>query len=289
MHAANSLFSLPLGRAMRVLGLPIILGACAPQETGRTYQVWLPRNGTPTADLRPEIRVALFWDVDAEQVVRQFGVRKVTRDDELHSLIRGARQEFAQQGLRTVPVIIDAHERVPWRALMALIELCQHQEITPIEFALGMRPPRPEPPGPGTTSQPAERAGGATSRSVPDPDPATVLVRHREVSPPCERLRKGLPCWEDGHWVLEFGAQPQAWAGMEEQLRAVARRRPEPSDPARSRTMLQGLGIPLSSSTVVICADPGAPYGHVQRLIEMCGSFGIYKIEVGALAPPVRR
>jgi biopolymer transport protein ExbD len=41
----------------------------------------------------------------------------------------------------------------------------------------------------------------------------------------------------------------------------------------------------ISALKILIRADSGAPYGDVQKVIELCGLAGIYKIEVAAAKP----
>lgn len=45
-------------------------------------------------------------------------------------------------------------------------------------------------------------------------------------------------------------------------------------------------GKRMSKRKIHVRADKFAPYGHIQQLITLCGTAGIYMIEVAAARPP---
>jgi len=79
------------------------------QLEGR-FQSWLPKdlgNGQVTPDQPIEMRVAMYWDEQKGEVVRQYGNRFVKEDEELESLISGAHKDFVAQNHPNAPVIVD--------------------------------------------------------------------------------------------------------------------------------------------------------------------------------------
>ena len=103
------------------------------------FDSWLPKNkgmeGTPVEI--QEIRVAMFWDAENQKVRRQYGARTVDDDAELESLIRGAYDDFKLKGRPETPVIVDGDPRIPWDAVIKVVNMCKKIPIDNIEFALG--------------------------------------------------------------------------------------------------------------------------------------------------------
>ncbi len=109
----------------------------------------------------------------------------------------------------------------------------------------------------------------------------TVNIHHRQEgrSFSCALFAAGRVCRDDSHWVLTIRSQDYPWESIEAQLKAEADESLEPEiDPDAQ--------VQLSARKVIIRADQFAPYGYVQRLVEMCGRIRIYRIEVGAAKPP---
>jgi biopolymer transport protein ExbD len=113
------------------------------QLEGR-FQSWLPKdlgNGQVTPDQPIEMRVAMYWDEQKGEVVRQYGNRFVKEDDELESLINGAHKDFVAQNHPNAPVIVDADAKVPWGAVMNVVNIAKKLQIESIQFALGANAP----------------------------------------------------------------------------------------------------------------------------------------------------
>ena len=85
-------------------------------------------------------------------------------------------------------------------------------------------------------------------------------------------------CRDNEHWYMTIRSQAYTLDTIKSQIQAEADAALEPDiDPAAGKR--------LSARKVIIRADQFAPYGHIQRIIEMCGQAGMYKIEVGAAKP----
>ena len=80
-----------------------------------------------------------------------------------------------------------------------------------------------------------------------------------------------------GHWVVKIaGTAYPDWAHLKQTLSDLARLSPEPgSTPDKF----------ASSRAIALRAAADAPYKEVQRVIQMCGSVGLYKVEVVAVKP----
>jgi biopolymer transport protein ExbD len=117
------------------------------QLEGR-FDSWLPRDrGGPTGAvdvaLLDDIRVALFWDPARQQVVRQFGTRRIVDEGELETMLRDARADWDRVKPAAIPgVTIDAAGPVPWREVVDVMNLCKRERIERIEFAYGAGAPR---------------------------------------------------------------------------------------------------------------------------------------------------
>jgi biopolymer transport protein ExbD len=110
------------------------------------FDSWLPK-GKGTAGsvqvegILDEVRVAMFWDEVNQRVVRQLGTRRVDSDDELSNLIKEGHDAWVRMNKPDTPVTIDAEARVPWDAVITVMNLCKQNKIDKIEFALGAPPP----------------------------------------------------------------------------------------------------------------------------------------------------
>ena len=96
----------------------------------------------------------------------------------------------------------------------------------------------------------------------------------------CPINDKGGVCREEGHWMYAIRGQEYTKDDIKPQLQEEANASLDPAgiDPEAQRQ--------LSNRKVLIRADVAAPFGDVQKLIELCGQVGIYKIEVAAAEPP---
>ena len=126
------------------------------------FDSWLPKGKGATGSVQiegilDEVRVAMFWDADAQRtvrqlgtrrvdddkdakVVRQYGTRYIKTDEELETLIRGANDDFKKLN-KDVPVIIDGDARIPWEEVMIIVNIAKRLGIEKIQFALGANAP----------------------------------------------------------------------------------------------------------------------------------------------------
>ena len=109
-------------------------------------------------------------------------------------------------------------------------------------------------------------------------DRVTVVnIQHSDL--PCPTNTSGGFCREADHWWVVIRGRPVPKEMLKEQLKAEADEALEPDvDPAA--------GVRLSALKISIRADKAAPYGDINKVIELCSLSGIYKVEVGAAVPP---
>lgn len=110
------------------------------KELEGKFASWLPKNKgnqTAVAETIEEIRVAMFWDEDKQEVRRQYKSRMVDEDAELLEILRGAYEDSVRINKPEMPVIIDAEYKVPWSEVMAVVNMVKTLEIPNMEFAMG--------------------------------------------------------------------------------------------------------------------------------------------------------
>ena len=109
------------------------------KELEGKFQSWLPQDkGAQPGPMDPieEIRVAIFWDEATHTVRRVFGRNTIRDDDHLQGLIKAAYEDCKRLG-KNSPVIVDAAETVPWKAVVNVINLAKREGVEKIEFAAG--------------------------------------------------------------------------------------------------------------------------------------------------------
>jgi biopolymer transport protein ExbD len=108
----------------------------------------------------------------------------------------------------------------------------------------------------------------------------TVNIQHTDNGGgKCPINASGGYCREADHWAIVIRGREVPRPTLKDQLKAEADEALEPDvDPAA--------GVRLSARKIIIRADRAAPYGDVNKIIEVAGQVGIYKIEVGAAVPP---
>lgn len=120
------------------------------------------------------------------------------------------------------------------------------------------------------------------NEKIRSPEPTTTVnIQHRPESAgfKCATNARGGYCREQDHWVTVIRGKEYARDAVKNQLQVEANETMEQDiDPAA--------GVRLSARKVIIRADRAAPYGDIQKTIEICSQVGIYKIEVGAAVPP---
>ena len=108
------------------------------------FDTWLSKDkgaqGMPLDAVIQEIRVALFWDDAAQEVIRKVGVRRVPEDEELQSILQQQYEDAKKMGKPDTPLTIDAEDKVPWREVIKVINLAKRVGVEKIEFAYGAAP-----------------------------------------------------------------------------------------------------------------------------------------------------
>jgi len=109
----------------------------------------------------------------------------------------------------------------------------------------------------------------------------TVNVQHRPegFGFDCPIYTHGGQCRDNEHWMFVIQGHDFTLDTIKDQLELVA-------NASMQTVMDPDAGAFLSDRKIIIRADKAAPYGHVQRIIELCSTVKIYKIEVGAALPP---
>ena len=105
-----------------------------------------------------------------------------------------------------------------------------------------------------------------------------VNVQHANGGVGCATYEAKGICRQMDHWVYTIRSGDYTLRTLEPQLLAEARADLEPEEPGAG-------GVRLSSRTILIRADQLAPYGDIQKLMELCAKVGLYKIEVAAARP----
>ena len=126
----------------------------------------------------------------------------------------------------------------------------------------------------------ADQVEEAVKEKETGEETTTVNIFHRPDSATftCPLYSHGSLCRDQEHWIIGVRSQEFTRDTIRAQLQieAEASLEPEP-DPETNKRM--------SARKVIIRADHMAPYGDIQRVMQYCGEFGIYKIEVAAAAP----
>ena len=110
------------------------------------FDSWLPKGkgsvgAIQVESILDEVRVAMTWDEASQTTVRMLRNRRVDTDEELGALVKEAHDDWVRMNKPDTPVTIDAEARVPWSAVMGVVNLCKRNRIDKIEFALGAPPP----------------------------------------------------------------------------------------------------------------------------------------------------
>ncbi len=111
-------------------------------------------------------------------------------------------------------------------------------------------------------------------------DELIVNIQHSQDIK-CAVNAQGRVCREQDHWVLVIRGHEYTKAAALEFLKEYA------NEPARLEKEIDPqAGKLLSGLKVIIRGDRLAPYGDVNKVVELCGQANVYKIEVGAAQPP---
>lgn len=104
------------------------------------FESWLPkdRGGREVRDHSiEETRVVLAWDEARRRTIRTFGKVQVHDDRQLRELLRESHAAWVRLGKPHAPLIVDAGPRVPWRDLVAVIDLGRRESLHEVQFAAG--------------------------------------------------------------------------------------------------------------------------------------------------------
>ena len=112
-------------------------------------------------------------------------------------------------------------------------------------------------------------------------DPTTTVnIQHSQNGDlgKCPINVSGGYCRQPDHWAVVIRGREVPRETLKDQLKAEADEvlEADPDPEAKVR---------LSKRKIIIRADKAAPYGDVNKIIEICGLVGIYKVEVGAAVP----
>ena len=111
------------------------------------------------------------------------------------------------------------------------------------------------------------------------PEPETTINIHHAPDITCAVNSNGGVCREQGHWLWSIRGKDYDKDTLKSQMQIEADSDLEAEvDPEAKKR--------LSRRKVLVRADRTAPYGDIQKVIEICGTTGIYKIAVGAAKPP---
>ena len=117
------------------------------------------------------------------------------------------------------------------------------------------------------------------NKKVEGEEHTTINIHHEvEDGSACAVNANGGICREEGHWQWSIRGKNFNKNTLKDQLaiEAAMNMETEP-DPVAKKV--------LSARNVLIRADSAAPYGDIQKVIELCGTVGIYKVEVAAARP----
>jgi biopolymer transport protein ExbD len=108
------------------------------------FETWMPKDkgaqGMPLNAVIKELRVAMLWDEGNQRVIRKMGTREVPEDEVLQQLLAESSADFKRLNNADPTLTIDADTRIPWAAVMNVINLGKRVNIDKIEFAYGAPP-----------------------------------------------------------------------------------------------------------------------------------------------------
>lgn len=109
-------------------------------------------------------------------------------------------------------------------------------------------------------------------------DPTVTVNIYHDANVSCPLNTAGRVCRDNSHWKWSVGGIDFTFDTLKPELQALADEfLEEDIDPLAQKR--------LSRRKVLVRADKNAPYGDIQKVIEVAGGVGIYKIEVAASKP----
>jgi biopolymer transport protein ExbD len=117
------------------------------------------------------------------------------------------------------------------------------------------------------------------NRKIVGEENTTINIHHAtDDGSKCAVNANGGICREEKHWKWAIRGQNYDKNTLKAQLVLEAEMNMEPApDPVAK--------VILSARRVLIRADAAAPYGDIQKVIELCSAAKIYKVEVAAAQP----
>lgn len=113
-------------------------------------------------------------------------------------------------------------------------------------------------------------------------DPESTINIHHELdggNGACAVYDNGGICREKSHWFWSISGKSYTRETIKDKLKELAELSPEDRPDEQAKKV-------LSRRRVMIRADRSAPYGDVQKVIEMCGEATLYKVAVVGALPP---
>jgi len=111
------------------------------RETEGKFDSWLPKDkgegGNPDPGPLQEMRVIITWDQNSQKTTRMYLHKTVKDDAELEQCIREAHDDFVAKNKPDIPLTIDGGASVPWKEVMAVVNIGKSLEIKNLEFAMG--------------------------------------------------------------------------------------------------------------------------------------------------------
>lgn len=108
--------------------------------------------------------------------------------------------------------------------------------------------------------------------------PTTTVNIHRKDDTDLPFLPSAGPGRDGEKWCVSVRGIDFTPVTLKDRLQADADENLEPDVTATA-------GKRLSSRILLVRADQGAPFGFIQRVIEVAGGVGLYKVEVAGAAP----
>lgn len=109
---------------------------------------------------------------------------------------------------------------------------------------------------------------------------STINIHHEvDGGGTCAVYDQGGVCREQGHWKWSISGRSYTKETIGEKLKELATDSPEDHVDEQAKKV-------LSARRIMIRADRTAPYGDVQKVIELCGIATLYKVAVVGALPP---
>jgi biopolymer transport protein ExbD len=110
------------------------------------FDSWLPKEvgflpGSPVKEVIDEIRVLLSWNPQENKLERLFGQNPCATgqagDEKLRKLIADSYSEYKSRGNPNVPLILDVGPKVPWKFVVAVLDIGRDAGMQSLQFGVG--------------------------------------------------------------------------------------------------------------------------------------------------------